>query len=394
MNLTLLTPENRSEFDLRISKIRSEMERAELDAILVGSTSNIFYISGGIFRGYIYVSLNDAPLFFMIPPSEFDSEMVIQIHKPEQIPDILASTGYGKSRRLGMEYSDLPYSDIVRLQKAFSGIETADCSGIMRRARSVKTDYEIGLMRQDGIRQVSVYSQIKHCYSPDMTDLEFQIEIERILRREGCLGYLRAAGTRMELNMGSVLAGPNADEPSPYDFSMGGAGIDASLPVGASGEIMKPGMAVMVDMNGGFNGYQTDITRCWTIGEPTEKALTAHEVSRTILRDLESFARPGVEVGELYRRALRLEEDAGLADYFMGHRHKVQFIGHGVGIELNEQPVVMSHNREPLKKNMTIALEPKFVLPEIGAVGVENTYLVTENGLENLTVLHEELVSL
>ena len=83
-----------------------------------------------------------------------------------------------------------------------------------------------------------------------------------------------------------------------------------------------------------------------------------------------------------------------LSDYFMGHRNKAKFIGHGIGIELNEKPVVMNRNRQPLLENMTIALEPKFVIPHVGAVGVENTYCIKESGLENLTVFPEELLEL
>lgn len=261
----------------------------------------------------------------------------------------------------------------------------------MREARLTKTAYEIRKMREDGMKQCAVYSHIDRCYKEDMTDIELQIEIERVLRKEGCLGYLRVAGSKMEINMGSLLAGPNADMPSPYDFSMGGMGTDPSLPVGASGVIMKPGMTVMVDMNGGFNGYQTDMTRCWYIDHVADKVMAAHECSRAILRDLEQAARPGVEVGELYRRAVKIAEEAQLSPYFMGHRHQVAFIGHGVGIELNEAPVVMGRNKALLEENMTIALEPKFVFPEVGAVGVENTYVVRPDGLENLTPMSEQL---
>lgn len=394
MNLPLLNPDNTSEFNMRLSKVRANLEIQESDAILIGSTTNLFYITGGVFKGYIYLPIDREPVIFMIPPSTYKGDNVREIHKPEQIVEVLSAMGYPMPRALGLEMSDMYYNDIIRLVRLFPEAKLSDGSVSMRRARAIKTDYEIAMMRKDGMLQASVYSKIKHCYSVDMTDLEFQIEIERILRREGCLGYLRAAGPRMELNMGSLLAGSNADVPSPYDFSMGGAGIDPSLPVGASGKIMKPGMSVMIDMNGGFNGYQTDMTRVWTVGDIPEPAVKAHECSIQILRDLEKFALPGIEIGEMYRRARRLADDAGFADYFMGHSYKVKFIGHGVGIELNEMPVIMERNREPLLKNMTIAIEPKFVFPETGAVGVENTYVVTDDGLENLTRLNEELQSL
>lgn len=391
MNLPLLQADFRPEFDLHVAKVRERMKAAGADALVASCSANLFYLTGGVFRGYVYIPLDEEPAVFVIPPGDTSGPRECRIRKPEQIPDGMKALGIGMPHRLALETDDLSWAEIERLRKVYAGAETVDGSAVMRAARMVKTDYEIARMREDGRRQAGVYAQVKHCYKEDMTDLELQIEIEHVLRREGCLGFLRVAGSRMELNMGSVIAGPNADVPSPYDFSMGGAGFDPSLPVGASGMIMKPGMAVMVDMNGGFNGYQTDMTRCWSIGEVPERALKAHECSIAILRDLERFAVPGVEIGELYRRAVALADDAGLRDYFMGHARKVAFIGHGVGIELNEQPVVMERNKMPLAEGMTIALEPKFVIPATGAVGVENTYVVRSGGLENLTELSEAL---
>lgn len=391
MTFPLLTDELREEHERRLTKVRLAMEEAGAEALLIASTVNIYYMTGGVCRGYIYVTADDDPLFFMIPPATPARDGEIGIRKPEMIPGELQKLGRKLPSSVALEFDDLYYSEVERLKHLFPGSEYKDGSAIMREARKCKTAFEISKMREDGMKQSAVYSHVERCYKEDMTDLELQIEIERILRKEGCLGYLRVAGSKMEINMGSLLAGPNADAPSPYDFSMGGAGTDPSLPVGASGLIMKPGMSVMVDMNGGFNGYQTDMTRCWSIGEPDRLGLKAHECSRRILRELESFSLPGVEIGEMYRIATRMAEEAGLSGYFMGHAHKVSFIGHGVGIELNEQPVIMERNRKPLEENMTIAIEPKFVIPGSGAYGVENTYVVTADGLKNLTEYPEEL---
>ena len=150
----------------------------------------------------------------------------------------------------------------------------------------------------------------------------------------------------------------------------------------------------MVDMNGNFNGYQSDMTRVWKRGEVSDLAKKAHDVSRTILRELEVMALPGVGVAELYNKACEIVEANGLSDYFMGYTQKAAFIGHGVGIELNELPVLTPRSKDVLQKNMTIAIEPKFVIPNEGAVGVENTYVVTEQGLENITIFPEEMSEL
>ncbi len=394
MNIPFLTQDLAGELDLRIEKVRKAMEKSHADAAIAASSPNMFYLSGGIFRGYIYIDKDPEknPLFFFILPSEAPKkDNCVQIHKPEQIMSHLSAMGYPIPSRLGLEYGDMLYSDIERLKKCFPESDFTDATAIFREARLTKTPYEVEMIKNDGVHQSQVYSQIPRCYQPDMTDLELQIEIERVLRREGCLGFLRAAGSRMELNLGSVLNGDNADMPSPYDFAMGGEGVDPSLPVGANGMTMRRGTVVMVDMNGGFNGYQSDMTRCWAIGTVPELAIKAHQCSRSILRELEKIGKPGFEISSLYKRAAEIAENDGLSSYFMGHKHKVKFIGHGVGIELNEAPVIMERNKALLEENMIIALEPKFVIPHVGAVGVENTYQVTTDGLRNLTICNEDL---
>lgn len=395
MNLPLLLPENREELHRRLSKVATAMKANEMDAILIASSPNLLYLTGTIYRGYVYIAQERDPLFFFIAPSvapEIDG--AFNIHKPEMIPGILTENGYGLPGNIGFEYDDMLYNDVERLKRVFPDAKALNGSTVMRSARITKTEVEIDKIREDGMHQARVYSQVPKVYKEGMTDLELQIGIERLLRLEGCLGYLRVAGSRMELNMGSLIAGENADAPSPYDFSMGGSGVDPSLPVGADGTIIKPGTTVMVDMNGGFNGYQSDMTRCWYLEHVSELARKAHECSRTILRELEKMATPGVAASKLYDRAVEIAGAEGLSDYFMGHRSKAKFIGHGVGIELNESPVIMSRNHNPLEENMVIALEPKFVIPHVGAVGVENTYRVTQDGLENLTVGPEELQEL
>ena len=394
MNFPLLESKNQKEFELRLCKMRRAMETHNIDALLVASSVNLFYITGGVCRGYVYVCRDQEPLFFMIPPAEATLSSEINIRKPEQIPEELEKRGYSLPKKIGLEFSDLLYNEVERLKNVFPEAEYADGSKVMREARLTKTEFEIACMREDGRKHCRAYSKISGCYHPGMTDVEFQIAIERELRLAGCLGFLRVAGSAMEINMGSVIAGDNAEEPAPYDFTMGGAGVDPSLPVGASGLELKPGMSVMVDMNGGFNGYQTDMTRCWSLGELPDFALDAHACSIKILRELEKKALPGIEIGELYRIASRIVKDCGFEDYFMGHSHKVKFIGHGIGIELNEAPVIMERNKALLEENMVLAIEPKFVIPGVGAVGIENTYVIRKEGLENLTPFEEEIMEL
>lgn len=194
--------------------------------------------------------------------------------------------------------------------------------------------------------------------------------------------------------MGTILAGENGAAVSPYDFALGGAGLSPSLPVGQSGIKLEPGMTVMVDIPGNFYGYITDCSRIYGIGKLIQKAYDAHQVSIDIRTAIMEAGKPGVPAEDLYTLALEMAARAGLADCFMGARQKAKFIGHGTGIVINELPVLGARSKDILAEGMTIALEPKFVIPGAGAVGVEDTLLVTDRGMVNLTPAPPDIITL
>lgn len=387
---TLIPQGMETETRLHCRKVQDRMEAGT--ALLISANVNIFYCTGRFFRGYVWLPKEGEPLYFVMKPQIFgETDGIVYIRKPEQIPDELARRGLSPSGAVGIEEDVLTYSDAMRLRRLFPGRDYFNSTLTLRKARMVKTPYEIEQMKIDGRKHAEVYSMISGLYIPGMTDVQLQIAIERELRLAGCLGYARVAGNLMEINLGSVLAGDNADNPSPYEFAMGGEGVDPSLPGGANGTLIRKGETVMVDMNGSFNSYQSDMTRVWTLGDLPPLAYKGQECAREILRVLEKETRPGMEVCELYFKAVEIAEKAGLKDCFMGHRQQSGFIGHGVGIELNEYPPVAPRCRETVAAGMTLALEPKFVVPGVGAVGVENTYVVREQGLECLTPLSEDI---
>jgi Xaa-Pro aminopeptidase len=227
-----------------------------------------------------------------------------------------------------------------------------------------------------------------------MTDLRFQIEIEHQMRLHGSIGVFRAFGANMNIFMGSLLAGGNAEAPSPFDFALGGGGQTALYPIGANGTLLKEGMAIMVDMAGNYTDYLTDMTRVYSIGDLPEVACRAHLVSLEIQYDIEASAKPGMACADLYNRAYAIVEKAGLTAYFMGTKQQAKFVGHGIGLEINEPPVMTPRSKEVLEPNITFALEPKFVIPKVGAVGIENSFLVTDTGIEKLTSFREDIIPL
>lgn len=389
-NLTVLLPADEQE--RRIARVRAAMaaDPASSGAILVTDYANLYYLTGRVFAGMLWLPLEGEPVYFVRRPVDLKGPGTVGIRKAED----MAATITSVPERIGLELDLVSYSMARRLAAIFPTAETVNASAVLRSARAVKTEAEIDMIRRSGISHCRVYSLIPQLYQEGMTDLELQVEIERASRLEGCLGEFRISGTSMEIYMGNLLVGDNADAAGPYDFAMGGAGLDPSLPVGANGTLITPGTTVMADMNGDFTGYMTDMTRVYSLGEIGDLAKRAHECSREIHREIRNMARPGTPAKALYEKAMEIARNNGLEDYFMGHRQKAGFIGHGVGIEINESPVIAPRSRDILETGNVIAVEPKFVIPHVGAVGIENTYCVTPDGLENLTPAPEEIISL
>ena len=250
------------------------------------------------------------------------------------------------------------------------------------------------MLRRSGAAHDKAYQQIPSVYQPGMTDRQFSIEIERLMRLEGCLGIFRVFGQSMEIFMGSVLAGDNAATPSPYDFALGGEGLDPSIPGGVNGSLLQAGQSVMVDMGGNFYGYMCDMSRVFSIGKLPDKAYAAHQVCLEVQDAVSAMAKPGVACEDLYQTAIDMVAKTGFEDCFMGIDQKAKFIGHGIGLEINEAPVLAPRMKQELEPGMVFALEPKIVLPGVGPLGIENSWAVTLEGVEKLTHCREDIIEL
>jgi Xaa-Pro dipeptidase len=378
----------------RWSALQNEMQLAGVDGCLMSVNVNIFYLTDQVYNGYFYLPSSGEPLHFIRRPAGLTGENILYIRKPEQLPGLLEEYGMTKPVKLMLELDELPYSEVLRLQAAFKVSSLFNATVAIRKIRSLKSEYELKLLRYSGALHALCYAEIPSLYQKGMTDVELSIEIERLFRRKGATGYFRVFGQSMEIFMGSVLAGKNAENASPYDFAMGGKGTHKSLPLSANGTVLTEGSAVMVDMGGTFTDYISDMTRVFSVGRLSDLAYKAHQTAINILNEIVNSAKPGVAAADLYAIALEMAKKEHLADYFMGYNQQAGFVGHGIGLQINESPVLAPRSRDVLQIGHVFAIEPKFVIPGVGAVGVENSYSVIESGLENLTTLTEDVMPL
>lgn len=381
------------ELAIRWEKIRKAMEQVGADACLLTTPVNVYYTCGNIIIGYVYLPLQGNPTFLVRRPNNMVGEHFHLVRKLEELPAILAEKGQSLPTTLLVEGDDISYAEWVRIEKC-TGAKLINGSKVIRYVKSVKTAFEQEQLRLSGKIHSEVMAKVPSLYRPGMTDHEFSVEVERIFRLAGCLGLFRIYGSSMEAHMGSVLSGDNAAAPSPYDFALGGGGMHSSLPLGANGCVIKEGQTVMVDINGNFTGYVTDQSRTYSVGKLPQLAYDAHNVSIEIQEAIAKAGVPGATCEQMWQLSLDIVKKHQLEAYYMGISQQAKFVGHGIGMEINELPVLCGRNPQPLEVGNTLALEPKFVIPGVGAVGTENSYIVTENGMEKITFAKEEIIDL
>lgn len=377
-----------SEVKLRLRRLSDALSSAGIDAALVAVPVNLFYLTGTIFNGSLYLDAKGRAYAFARYVQPIDGVECVVARKPELIPGLLRKAGVPLPETLMLEDDYLPANLYARLSQVFDGVAVK--RDLLRSVRCVKTAYEQEQLKLSATAHARAYARIPALLHQSTTDLDLTIEIERAMRLEGCLGIMRLFGTNMEIHMGSVLAGDNALARSPYDFAMGGTGVHPSLPISASGTPLREGTTVMVDMGGNFTGYISDMTRTYAVGSLPQQAYDLHNLSISIQREL-SRAKAGDTCEMLYERGVQLVREAGAWDYYMEPVQGSRFVGHGIGLEVNELPVLCAKNKTVLEEGMVVALEPKFVLPGVGPLGTENTYIVRSYGLECITSAPEEL---
>lgn len=391
--MQLYNIQDKKELQIRWEKIQQMMQQQAVEACLISTPVNLLYVSGRVLSGFVYLAVEGEPQFFLRRPVGLENENLHYIRKPEQIPGILQAQGISLPKVIMLEGDELSYAEYVRLEAVFNAQQTLNGSHVLRVVRSVKTETELAKLRESARLQSEILTRVPSLYQSGMTDKELAVAVSSAMQLAGCMPVLRIYGATMEGGLCVVWAGDNAGTPSPYDFSLGGEGQDA-YPMGENGTKLVDGMTAMIDCGMNVNGYLSDQTRTFSVGKISSKAYDIHQVSLEIQDSLQQMCKPGVSCEQVYWESLRIVEKHGLSDYFMGHAQQAKFVGHGVGLVVNELPVLCDRNPTLLEPNMCLAIEPKFIVPGIGAVGTENTFIVTENGLDRITSAPEGIINL
>lgn len=392
----LYTP--KSELQSRVSKLQALLEENRLDGALIVQTVDLFYFSGTAQNAHLYVPAQGEPLL-MVRKSlnrakqESALDRMVAATSLKKIPAVLAENGYAIPKTLGLEFDVLPTANYFAYQQVFESSKLVDASGLIKTVRLIKSPYEIELLKVSGSKINEVYKAVPAMLREGMMEVELVSEIERTIRAAGHSGYVNVRGFNQTMFFGVVAAGPTAAIPSAFDGPTCGTGLTPLQPIGAGMNPIRKGDPVLVDIAGLWDSYITDQSRIYSMGPLSAKMVEAFELSLKIQAAIVDRMEPGVNGSDLHQLSLEMAAAGGFADYYMGFGpDQARFVGHGIGLELDEMPVMAKGLNVSIETGMVFALEPKFVFPGEGVVGIENTFALTESGVEAITITPDDLV--
>ncbi len=379
------------ELAARIVKLQDAMCEKGVGGALIVQKTDLYYFSGTSQQGWLFVPAEGFPLLMVFKDfdracSESGIRDIVSITGASKIPGSIEKMGHDIPAKLGLELDVLPTNLYFQFQAIFSTSTIEDISFDIRLIRAVKSEYEISKIRTAARLSDIVAGYVPECLAVGKTEVALAGELEGYARSLGHQGMVRMRMFNNELFYGHLMSGDGAAVPSYLASPTGGQGVSTVIGQGPGFRKIKANEPILVDYVFALDGYISDHTRIFSIGKVGDDMKRAHTFTLELQDKIKDLAKPGVLTGELYDEIISIVADGGYGENFMGTGdRRIRFVGHGIGLELDEFPFIAKGQKLPLEVGMVIALEPKMIFPGIGVVGIENSHLVTDDGLETLT---------
>ncbi len=390
------------EIDRRVLAVQGELSSTDppVDLVLVVQKADLFYLSGTVQQCHLALPAEGTPRLLVRKvreTAEADSPIrdIVPLRSFRELPGHVQDLCGEPPWRIGMELDVLP----VGLWYTYRGVfgddaEIVDCSPQLLAVRSRKSEWELEQFRGAArIHPLLFGDPLRRLLAADVSPYDLQVWLEAEARSLGHCGLVRLRGLDVETGIGIAVSGPDGAVPSNSMFPIGGTGPHAWVSHGGTRAPIRRDVPIILDFLTSTTGYHVDCSRMAVRGAFPDRAASILERIGDLLRGMENRLRAGVRPSEIYRSAVEEAAAAGLGEGFMGPSgYQVNFVGHGVGLEVNELPVIGPRSDRPLAAGNVIALEPKYTDPEYGVIGIENTYVVTKGGAEKLTTATEAVV--
>lgn len=387
------------EFEQRINRLCSILKEKDIDAAVLNQSTDLFYYTGSVLPLYCVIS-SAGDTFILARKSSARIENEVPhitfefFNGSKDLQNIWNSHSLQNVKTLGFNLDETSYSVVNRMKQLTNNAQIADISWELRCLRMVKSEDEIAIQQRAGTIIARITDVIHDKFIPGMTELELSAHIEHFLRANGN-GVIVSKQEGLVLAPGVCSAGLNTLAGNKFDGICSGAGISPALPFGASLDVIPSKTPILFDFGFVLDGYHVDMTRMASHDEPAQAVIEAYKAMLEIEKVCVAALIPGASWESVYQIAVNLSDKFGFTDEFMGiGREKVRFVGHGVGLQLDEPPFFAPKMHQTIEENMVVAIEPKVSLPGIGVVGIENTYLIRKSGALLITPAEHEFIIL
>ena len=370
-----------TELEQRVFRLQGMLRNKRVHAALLILPIDVYYFAGTRQNAILWIPTDGQPVLLVRKSlSRATEESSIVDIRPFPSSKEFSSFFSEDQVCIGMTFDAVPVQQHSYYTRALPGRSFVDISMIVREVMSVKSPFELEQLRYSAGKLASVFAEVPQFLKAGMRELDVSADMEYRLRKAGHEGYVRMRAFNQELFFGLAVSSGGVNGGF-FDGPVTGKGLSSASPHGASYDDIQVNQPILLDFSGVFNGYIADMTRMFVIGKLDPELQRAFDVAIDIQEMVRQAMKPGAICEELFLAAAAMAEKAGLDSWFMGMPgEQAKFVGHGVGLELDQLPVLAKGFVTPLQANQVIAVEPKFVIPGKGVIGIENTFVVTDEG--------------
>jgi Xaa-Pro aminopeptidase len=387
------------EIQTRMERFRAKMnlECPDWQMVAIFGKLNQYYFTGTMQDGMLLIPRDSEAIYWVRQSIEraLDESRFHPIRPMKSYRDAAAAAMGKIPDTIHLEKEIVPLGLYQRLQKYFPFKEVRGADFQLSMLRAVKSDYELALMQKAGAIHCRVLEErVPSLLREGMSEAELAADLYSVMMEEGHHGLARIAMFQTEIILGNICFGESSIYPTYFNGPGGNLGLCPAVPLFGNRERkLRQGDLVFIDIGCGVEGYHTDKTMTYVFhGSLPPEAVRQHRRCVDIQNHLAARLKPGGIPSQIFAATMNgLEPE--FVENFMGFgERRVKFLGHGIGLAIDEIPVIAEGFDMPLEEGMVLALEPKKGIKGIGMVGIENTFLVTPGGGRCITGDHPGLM--
>lgn len=382
----------------RIKLLQYKIKEQKLCGALLFYSRDVFYYTGTAQPSYLVILPDDYFLFvrsgveFALNDVFIDKDKVRDERRLEVIYRELFSKSQ-TNKRIGTELDILPADQFYGFKKIFSDHDFVDVSPVVLEQRKRKDTSEIDKIKEACDTIDMGHKAVLTTLREGVTELEVSAAVENAHRLAGHEGIFFIRQPDFFMSRGPISSGVNLFKISGVVYTITGVGLSPSVPAGPSRRKILKGDLLIVDIPTLVAGYHADQTRTYILGKANEKVKAMYSGLKEIADFLIERIKPGMKCSEIYKMAIEKSEELKVADAFLnfGGGKKSSLIGHGIGIELNEPPILSMYNHSEVSDDCVVALDMHTMDENVGVAKLEDVILITHNGNRILTKSPREL---